>query len=115
MASASALSGVNSFRNSASKSTHSSQGSAPLVASASNCRAPVLHIRHRPHDLLGLVIEGLRAEADVGAARHEERLALGAVAVELGRRGRFKGELLPTGGRSGGIAVTAGGLSGVCG
>ena len=60
-----------------------------------------LHVGHCPHDFSGIIVKGLWAEADVGAARCQELLAFGSVTVELRGNRRFKGNLLPSGGRSG--------------
>jgi len=59
-----------------------------------------LHIGHCPHDLGGIVIKGLWAEADIGAAGCQELLAFGSVTVELGGERGFKRNLLPSSGRS---------------
>ena len=58
-----------------------------------------LHVGHCPHDFGGIVIKRFWAEADVGTARCQELLAFGSVTVELRGNRRFKGNLLPSGGR----------------
>ena len=69
------------------------------------------HVGHCPDDLCETVLEGFRAEADVGSAGRQECLARRSVAIKLGGSGRLKKVLSPPRGGSGyrgGLGAAAG-------